>query len=42
MLYYIFPEPYIINIYPTFIDEFSNMYIDDVGICYKYKKIYLD
>jgi len=38
ILYFIYPNPFIIVKYPTPEQELSDVYIDDNNICYRYKR----
>lgn len=38
VLYLIYPDPVIIVKYPTPDNEFSDVYVDDKDVCYKYRR----
>lgn len=37
ILFIIAPEPQVVVKYPNLYDNESNVYVDDEGVCYKYK-----
>lgn len=38
ILYIIYPEPVVMVKYPDPKEEFSDVYVDDNNVCYKYKR----